>query len=163
MMRPVSNRNGVHGRRIAVLPACLLDCMVFRSWPKFGWMSVLSLFRRIGLAAAALAVLALSAAGIVAPRAAVAAPAPAIHAVTTHHHHTQDDADHAGFRVASHSEHAKRGTCGDACCSPVGCALPVPPVAARSTAVTQVRSAWLPVERLMDLGLAYSIERPPRG
>ena len=124
---------------------------------------MLSLFRRIGLAAAALAVLALSAAGIVAPRAAVAAPAPAIHAVTTHHHHTQDDADRVGSHVADHADHATGGICGDACCGPIGCALPVPPVAARSTAVTQVRSAWLPVERLMDLGLAYSIERPPRG
>ena len=126
-------------------------------------MSVLSLLRRIGLAAAALAVLALSAAGTVAPRVAAAAPAPVVHAAEAHHHHAQDDADHAGFRVAGHSDHAKGGTCGDACCGPVGCAAPVPPIAARSTAVTQVKSAWLPVERLIDLGLAYSIERPPRG
>lgn len=135
----------------------------FAALSTFGWLSVRFFLRHFGLAAAALAVLALSAAGIVAPRTAVAAPAPAIHAATTHHHHAQDDAGRVGAHIAGHAEHATRGICGDACCGPVGCTLPVPPVAVHLNAVTEISATWIPVERLMDLGLAYSIERPPRG
>ncbi|MCC0003893.1 MAG: hypothetical protein H6872_01625 [Methylobacteriaceae bacterium] len=104
----------------------------------------------------------MSAAGIVAPRVA-AAPAPVVHAASAHHHHAHADAGHVETGVAGHVGYATGGTCGDACCGPVGCEPPVPPVATRLTAATEANANWLPVERLMDLGLAYSIERPPRG
>jgi len=139
--------------------------MIFRFLAKLGRMSLLVFLRRIGFAAAALAVLALSAAGVVAPRVAAAAPAPVAHAESAYHGHAHAHADahHVDSGAARHVDHASGGACGDVCCGPVGCALPVPPIAVRLIAVTEVSSAWLPVERLMDLGLAYSIERPPRG
>jgi len=128
-------------------------------------MSLLSFFRRTGFAAAALAMLALGAAGAVAPRAEAAAPGQAAHLEPAHHdhHHAKADVGRTDSIPADHDGHATGRTCGDACCGPVGCALPVPPIASRSTAVTEVVANWLPAEALADLDLAYSIERPPRG